>query len=162
MTPDAPQRARPLLYTGYPRRCDRPQLRLKDLKDDCFADRLSCHRFWANQCRLLLHSAAYWVLDPIRRWLEQRPVTHIQLGTLRLRLIKVGGWVRQHLDRVTLHFARCFSRSGSVARAPPCFGLYGQFRHPLPQQYPIEARNSADGCFLPTLTGPDTPRSRSR
>src|SRR5262247_2937497 len=26
---------------------------LKDLKDACFADRLSCHRFWANQFRLL-------------------------------------------------------------------------------------------------------------
>jgi len=93
------------LYTWYTRRGDRPELCIKDLKDGCFADRLSCHRFWANQFRLLLYSAAYWLLDTIRRWLEQRQVPHIQLGTLRLRLIKIGGWVRQHLDRVTLHLA---------------------------------------------------------
>jgi hypothetical protein len=93
------------LYTWYTRRGDRPELCIKDLKDGCFADRLSCHRFFANQLRLLLFSAAYWLLDTIRRWLAQLQVPHVQLGTLRLRLIKIGGWVRQHLDRVTLHLA---------------------------------------------------------
>ena len=42
---------------------------IKDLKRACFADRLSDHRFWANQFRLLLHAAAYWLLDTLRRWL---------------------------------------------------------------------------------------------
>lgn len=98
---DAPEH----LYTWYTRRGDRPELCIKDLKDDCFADRLSCHRFWANQFRLLLYSAAYWLLDTIRRWLAQLQVPHLQLGTLRLRILKIGGWVRQHLGRVTLHLA---------------------------------------------------------
>jgi DDE family transposase len=93
------------LYTWYTRRGDRPELCIKDLKDDCFADRLSCHRFWANQFRLLLHAAAYWLLDTIRCWLARCQVPHLQLGTLRLRLIKIGGWVRQHLDQVALHLA---------------------------------------------------------
>jgi Transposase DDE domain group 1 len=93
------------LYTWYTRRGDRPELCIKDLKDGCFADRLSCHRFWANQFRLLLYAAAYWLLDTIRRWLARLQVSHLQLGTLRLRLIKIGGWVRQHLDRITLHLA---------------------------------------------------------
>jgi hypothetical protein len=93
------------LYTWYTRRGDHPELCIKDLKDDCFADRLSCHRFWANQFRLLLYAAAYWLLDTIRRWLEQRQVPHLQLGTLRLRLIKIGGWVRQRLEGITLHLA---------------------------------------------------------
>lgn len=30
---------------------------IKDLKNVLKADRLSCHRFWAKQFRLLLHSA---------------------------------------------------------------------------------------------------------
>lgn len=42
---------------------------IKDLKRGGFADRLSCHWFWANQFRLLLHAAAYWLLDTLRRWL---------------------------------------------------------------------------------------------
>jgi Transposase DDE domain group 1 len=66
---------------------------------------LSCHRFWANQFRLLLHSAAYWLLDAIRRWLIHLHVPYLQLGTLRLRLLKIGRWVRQRLDSVTLHLA---------------------------------------------------------
>ncbi|MBV9282916.1 MAG: IS1380 family transposase [Chloroflexi bacterium] len=98
---DAPEE----LYTWYTRRGNHPELCIKDLKDDCFADRLSCHRFWANQFRLLLHGAAYWLLDTVRRWLARLHVPHLQLGTLRLRLIKIGGWVRQRLETVSLHLA---------------------------------------------------------
>jgi hypothetical protein len=93
------------LYTWYTRRGDRPELCIKDLKEGCFAERLSCHSFWANQFRLLLHSAAYWLLDTIRRWLARLRVSHLQLGTLRLHLLKIGGWVRQHLGAVSLHLA---------------------------------------------------------
>jgi hypothetical protein len=50
------------LYDWYVDRGE-PELWIKDLKNACFADRLSCHRFWANQFRLLLHAAAYWLLD---------------------------------------------------------------------------------------------------
>lgn len=93
------------LYHWYTRRGDRPELCIKDLKEGCFADRLSCHSFWANQFRLLLHAAAYWLLDTIRRWLAQLHEPHLQLSTLRLRLIKIGGWVRQMLDGIRLHLA---------------------------------------------------------
>ncbi len=93
------------LYHWYTQRGDRPELCIKDLKDDCFADRLSDHRFWPNQFRLLLHAAAYWLFDTIRHWLAHVHVPHQQLGTLRLRLIKIGGWVRRHLDGLSLHLA---------------------------------------------------------
>jgi hypothetical protein len=78
---------------------------IKDLKVGCFADRLSCHRFWANQFRLLLHAAAYWLLDTLRRWLRTAGIARMTLETLRVRLIKIGGWVRQRLDRVRLRLA---------------------------------------------------------
>lgn len=93
------------LYDWYTQRGDHPELCIKDLKEGCFADRLSCHRFWANQFRLLLHSAVYWLLDTIRRWLARLHIPHLQLGTLRLRLLKIGGWVRQHLEVISLHLA---------------------------------------------------------
>jgi hypothetical protein len=94
------------LYHWYTQRGDRPELCIKDLKDGCFADRLSDHRFWPNQFRLLLHAAAYWLLDTIRRWLTQRQVPHLQLGTLRLQLIKIGGWIRRRVGGLALHLAR--------------------------------------------------------
>lgn len=93
------------LYHWYTRRGDHPELCIKDLKEGCFADRLSCHAFWANQFRLLLHAAVYWLLDTIRRWLVRLHEPHLQLITLRLRLIKIGGWVRQMLDGIRLHLA---------------------------------------------------------
>jgi hypothetical protein len=78
---------------------------IKDLKRACWADRLSCHGFWANQFRLLLHAAAYWLLDTLRRWLRERKAPRMQLDTLRLRLIKIGGWVRELTTKVRLHLA---------------------------------------------------------
>jgi hypothetical protein len=97
---DAPE----TLYAWYAARGEGENW-IKDLKVACFADRLSDHRFWANQFRLLLHAAAYWLLDTVRRWLSARQVARMQLDTLRLRLLKIGGRVWQHSDRVRLRLA---------------------------------------------------------
>ncbi len=64
-----------------------------------------CHRFWADRFRLLLHAAAYWLLDELRGRLVAAGVRRMQLDTLRLRLIKIGGRVRQPLTKVRLHLA---------------------------------------------------------
>lgn len=78
---------------------------IKDLKAACFADRLSCHRFLANQVRLLLHSAAYCLLDTLRRWLVRAGTERLTLETVRLRLLKIGGRVREGATRVHLRLA---------------------------------------------------------
>jgi hypothetical protein len=78
---------------------------IKDFKLALKADRLSCHRFLANQFRLLLHAAAYWLLDTLRRRLVAAGIERMQLDTLRLYLVKVGGRVRELLSRVKLHLA---------------------------------------------------------
>ncbi len=98
--PDPPEQ----LYDWYVQRGETENW-IKDLKRACAADRLSCHGFWANQFRLLLHAAAYWLLDTVRRWLGERNVPRMQLDTLRLQLIKIGGWVRELTTRVRLHLA---------------------------------------------------------
>jgi hypothetical protein len=92
------------LYDWYVDRGE-PEGWIKDLKRACVADRLSDHRFWANQFRLLLHAAAYWLLDTLRRWLVALAVPRAQLDTLRLRLLKIGGRVWQLGDRVRLRLA---------------------------------------------------------
>jgi hypothetical protein len=71
---------------------------IKDFKNALAADRLSDHRFWANAFRLLLHAAAYWLLDQLRRWLLSAQAARLQFDTLRLRVIKIGGWVRERND----------------------------------------------------------------
>lgn len=92
------------VYDWYTDRGE-PENWIKDLKHACFADRLSCHRFWANQFRLLLHAAAYVLLDTIRRWLTTAQVARMTLDTLRLRLLKIGGWVREQPRSVRLRLA---------------------------------------------------------
>jgi hypothetical protein len=92
------------LYGFYVRR-GQSENRIKDLKVHMKADRLSCHRFMANQFRLLLHACAYWLMDALRRKLIERGMRRIQLDTLRLRLIKIGGRVRELLTKIRLHLA---------------------------------------------------------
>src|SRR5215210_1209417 len=78
---------------------------IKDFKLHIRADRLSCHRFIANQFRLLLHACAYWLMDALRRKLMEGGSRRMQLDTLRLYLIKIGGRVRQLLTKIRLHLA---------------------------------------------------------
>lgn len=92
------------LYEWYVRRGESENW-IKDFKLHVKADRLSCHRFIANQFRLLLHAAAYWLLDTLRRKLVESGVRRMQLDTLRLSLIKIGGRVRELMTKVRMHLA---------------------------------------------------------
>jgi hypothetical protein len=92
------------LYDFYVDRGE-PENWIKDFKRACKGDRLSDHRFVANQFRLVLHAAAYWLLDTLRRWLVTAGVARLQLDTLRLRLLKIGGRVVEWLTRIRLHLA---------------------------------------------------------
>ena len=93
------------LYDWYVRRGEAEGW-IKDFKLALKADRLSCCRFLANQFRLLLHAAAYWLLDELRRRLMASGVRgRRQFDTLRVLVIKVGGRVRELLTKVRLHLA---------------------------------------------------------
>ena len=97
--------AEPLaVYDWYVDRGE-PEQWIGDLKLGCFADRLSDHRFWANQFRLPLHAAAYWLLGTLRRRLIRLGLARMELGTLRLRLLKIAGRVRELPRRIRLHLA---------------------------------------------------------
>jgi Transposase DDE domain group 1 len=78
---------------------------IKDFKNALAADRLSDHRFWANQFRLVLHGAAYWLLGTLRDWLAGTEAASFQFDTLRLRLLKIAGRVRELPRRVRLALA---------------------------------------------------------
>ena len=92
------------LYEFYAKRGEAENW-IKDFKVHLKADRLSCHRFIPNQFRLLLHAAAYWLMDALRRKLICGGARRTQLDTLRLYLIKIGGRVRELLTKVRLHLA---------------------------------------------------------
>ena len=58
---------------------------IKAFKNDLAMDRLSCHRFWANQFRLLIHALAYMMFVRLRDYLWGTPWQKLQVETLRRR-----------------------------------------------------------------------------
>jgi IS4 transposase len=79
---------------------------IKELKLDIHADRLSCHRFRANACRLQLHSIALLLLAYFRRdVLAGTRLATATIGTIRLQLLKVAGRVRRSVRRLWFHLA---------------------------------------------------------
>ena len=78
---------------------------IKMHKSQLASDRTSCRSPIANQVRLVLHTAAYWLLT-LR---EAVPTTHhlrnAEFATLRLRLLKLGARVIETVSRIRLAFA---------------------------------------------------------
>jgi hypothetical protein len=79
--------------------------RIKELKLDLKADRLSCHRFLANQFRLLLHTAAYCLFWLLRHHLKGTELATAQVNTLRLKLLKISARIRETSRRIWVHLA---------------------------------------------------------
>ena len=74
--------------------------RIKELKNDLASGRTSCHKFLANQFRLLLHGAAFVLVQGLRRLVAGTELAMAQACTLRAKLLKVGARVRQTVRRI--------------------------------------------------------------
>src|ERR1035441_9399301 len=71
-----------------------------------FADRVSAHRWWANQWRLLLSGLAYTLMEAVRRLaLAGTELAEATCQTIRLKLIKIGTVIERKLTLVRLHFS---------------------------------------------------------
>jgi len=80
--------------------------RIKEQQLGLFADRTSCHAFQANQFRLLLSSAAYVLIEAIRRLgLKGTVLEKAQASTIRLKLFKIGARVKRSVRRIVFHLA---------------------------------------------------------
>ena len=91
--------------------------RIKEQQLSLFADRTSCHKFVANQLRLLLASAAYVLIEHVRRvGLKGTELARAQVGTIRLKLFKVAACVRVSVRRVVLHLASAYPYPSLLAR----------------------------------------------
>jgi hypothetical protein len=93
------------VYEFYTERGGTCEVRIDEFKNGLKADRLSCHRFLANQFRLFLHMAAYCLVLRLREALEKTELATMQIQQLRLRLLKIGGQVIQSARRVWFRLA---------------------------------------------------------
>jgi hypothetical protein len=83
--------------------------RIKEQQLMLFANRASCHRFLANQFRLLLSGAAYVLVETLRRTaLAGTEPASAQVNTIRLKLFKVAARVLISVRRVVLHLSTAY------------------------------------------------------
>ena len=102
------------LYDGL--YCARGQAEnlIKLHKSQLASDRTSCRSPLANQVRLVLHTAAYWLMLTVRDIIPKpQPLALAEFATLRARLLKIAA-------RITEPRPACASPSPLPAPRPIC------------------------------------------
>ena len=68
---------------------------------------LTCHRTHsatANQVRLTVHTAAFWLMHTVRAAIPQgHALAKAEFDTIRLRLLKIAARVIEHGRRIRVH-----------------------------------------------------------
>jgi len=91
------------------------------------SDRTSCTSATANQFRLLIHTAAYWLLHTLRGLAPKTSFWRdAQFDTIRLTLIKVAARVTEMKTRIKVALPTCYPHqaswtllAGRAAKLPP-------------------------------------------
>ena len=85
--------------------------RIKEQQLDLFADRTSSTKWWTNQLRLLYSTFAYVLLDHLRhRFLDGTELARAYVGTIRLKLLKIGAVIRRNTRRIVVELSTAYPR----------------------------------------------------
>ena len=98
--------------------CARGQMEnlIKAHKLHLASDRTSCSKATANQFRLIIHTAAYWLMHTLRGLAPKASFwREAQFDTLRLSLIKVAARVTEMKTRIKLSLPTSFPYQESLA-----------------------------------------------
>jgi len=88
---------------------------IKRHKSQLASDRTSCRSPLANQMRLILHTAAYWLMLIVRNAIPKpQPLASSEFSTIRLRLLKIAVRIKETTSRSGW-------RSPPTVRTPRCF-----------------------------------------
>ena len=103
--------ARQIYFGFYVKRGDASENRIKELKNMTYADRLSCHSFWANFMRLMISTLCYEMFRQIKLMIAK--TKHFfakcwQVDNIRLYLMKVGACLKERKRAVTVQFSKAF------------------------------------------------------
>ncbi len=92
--------------------------RIKEQQLDLFADRTSTNTMRGNQMRLYLASVAYVLVSTFRRvGLRNTTLARAQCGTIRTRLLKIGGIIRISARRIYISLSSVFPLQSLMAEA---------------------------------------------
>ena len=89
---------------------------IKDMKLYTRSDRTSCHRWEANQFRLILHMAAYWLLHALRGAAPRRSLWRTAtFETLRRAFLKIAVRVEELKSRIKITFPSAYPHAPVLA-----------------------------------------------
>ena len=103
--------ARQIYFGCYVQRGEASENRIKEIKNMCFADRLSNHDFWANFGRLLISSLAYEMFLLLKKAISATRVDEAKkwcILTIRTRLLKVGATLKKTKRRIYYRLSKAF------------------------------------------------------
>ena len=91
--------------------------RIKEQQLGLFSDRTSAHGGWANELRVLWSAAASVLMETLRRVaLEGTELARAQVGTIRLKLLKIGTVIVRNTRRIRLLLSSAYPYQGPFAQ----------------------------------------------
>lgn len=103
--------AREIYFGFYVKRGEASENRIKEVKNMCFSDRLSNHRYWANFLRLFMSSLAYELFLLIKKKIKKTSVDSAkkwQISSIRTYLLKVGATIKITKKRIFYQLSKSF------------------------------------------------------
>ena len=90
-------------------------------KSQLASDRTSCRSPLANQVRLVLHTAAYWLMLSLREAVAKpHALATAEFTTLRMRLLKIAARITETATRVRIAFAAACPEADLFRRIALC------------------------------------------
>ena len=94
-----------LIYCGR----GKAELHIKEHKGHLGSDRTSCNSFLANQFRLIIFNIAYMAVHSFRSMhLQNTCFATADFNTIRLKLIKIGGQIKELSTRIKIHLSSAY------------------------------------------------------
>ena len=100
----------------YVLRGEASENRIKELKLDIKADRLSCSQYISNQFRLILYQASFIVMIKLREFARGTKLQVARISTLRNLIVKIAVKVKQSHRRILIQFPTSFPLKNVFSR----------------------------------------------
>ena len=105
--------AKEIYFDFYVYRGETSENRIKEIKNMCYSDRLSCHGFYPNFFRLMLSGICYEFFRLIKELIKKSGPPQAQrwmVDNIRLFLLKIGTLVKSTARRIYLRFSKAFAQ----------------------------------------------------
>lgn len=105
------QTAREIYLDFYVKRGEASENRIKEVKNMCYSDRLSCHGYIANFFRLIISALSYQFFVVIKQMIAKtghESAKKWNIDSIRLNLLKVVGIIKKTVKRINISYLKSF------------------------------------------------------